>query len=154
MQPVDESYFKSAPQILSHSWLIAKPASEVWAELTSDTPLHWCKGLDKITWTSARPFGVGTTRRVHALYGAIRSDERYFIWEEGRRQAFYFTGSNLPLFKSFAEDYLVEPEGDGSCRFTWTIALTPTALGKPGGPLNKVIFGGLFRDTGRYFNAA
>ena len=46
------------------------------------------------------------------------------------------------------------PEGDGSCRFTWTIALTPTALGKPGGPLNKVIFGGLFRDTGRYFNAA
>jgi hypothetical protein len=36
---------------------------------------------------------------------------------------------NMPLFKSFAEDYVVVPTGADSCRFTWRIAITPSALG-------------------------
>lgn len=54
----------------------------------------------------------------------------------------------------FGEHYLVEPVGDERCRFSWTIALTPTAVGRRGGPLNALIVASLFRDTGRYFNAA
>ena len=154
MQPVDETYFETAPFRKSQSWTIDKPAAEVWGEFAGDTPLHWCKGLSSITWTSPRPFAVGTTRQVKALFGLMTSDEQYFIWEEGHRQAFYFTGSNLPLFKAFAEDYIVEPLGENQCRLTWKVAATPTAVGRPGLPLNHFIFAGLFRDTGRYFNAA
>lgn len=151
LKPVDQHYFGLAPQRFSHTWSIAQPAEEVWAELTSEQPLHWCRGL-RIYWTSPRPFGVGTTRRATTLGGLGVGDAYYFVWEEGRRQAFYFTRYSLPVFTSFAEDYVVESAGIDRCNFTWQIALTPTALGR--GPLNKLSFAYAFRATGRYFNAA
>ena len=151
LKPVDESYFDLAPQRFSRSWSIARPADEVWAELVGEQPLYWCRGL-RIRWTSPRPFGVGTTRRAKAMGGLSVGDAYFFIWEEGRRQAFYFARYNLPVFTSFAEDYLVEPEGTDHCRFTWQIALTPRPLGR--GPLNKLLFDYAFRATGRFFNAA
>jgi hypothetical protein len=152
LEPVDESYFDRAPQRLSHTWSIAQPAETVWAELVGGRPLHWCRGL-AIAWTSPRPFGVGTTRRAKVLAGALAGDEYFFIWEEGRRYAFYFTHVNLPVFATVGEDYLVEPDSADRCRFTWRVGLTPTSLGRPGAPLNKLIFSSFFRDTGRYFSA-
>jgi hypothetical protein len=153
MVPVDESYFERAPQRFSHTWSIARPAEAVWGELVGEQPLHWCRGL-RIRWTSPPPFGVGTTRNARALGGLSTSHEYFFIWEEGRRHAFYFTSGNLPVFTSLAEDYLVEPDGDDRCRFTWRVGITPSSLGKPGAPLNRLLFAGFFRDTGRYFQAA
>jgi hypothetical protein len=151
LEPVDEGYFDLAPQRFSHSWLIARPADAVWAELVSERPLHWCRGI-RIRWTSPRPFGMGTTRQAKTLGGLGVGDAYYFVWDEGRRQAFYFTRYSLPLFTSFAEDYVVAPAGTDRCRFTWRIALTPRSLGR--GPLNKLSFDYAFRATGRYFNAA
>ena len=151
LKPVDENYFDLAPVRFSHTWSIAQPAEAVWAELTSEQPLHWIRGL-RIRWTSSHPFGVGTTRRAKSLGGLGVGDAYYFIWEEGRRQAFYFTRYSLPVFSGFAEDYLVEPAGTGRCTFAWRIALTPTPLGR--GPLTKLSFAYAFRATGRYFNAA
>ena len=152
LTPVDESFFESASARYEHTWSIARPASDVWAELTGDKPLHWCRGLN-VQWTSSRPFGVGATRRAKSL-GLIVLDEHYFIWDEGRRNAFYVARVNLPLFTAFAEDTVVEPDGADRCRLTWRIAATPSAVGKPGAPLNGLIFRQLFKDTGRYFNAA
>lgn len=153
LEPVDESFFTSAPTRFSDSWTIAQPAAQVWDELTGDRPLHWCKGLS-IYWTSDRPFAVGTTRQAKVLGGVLKVDEHFFIWDEGRRYAFYVTRANAPLFRSVAEDYVVEELGPDSCRFTWTIALAPSALGKPGGPVNKLLFKRFFADTARHFNAA
>lgn len=45
LRPVDEGYFDLAPQRFSHTWSIARPAQAVWAELTSEQPLHWLRGL-------------------------------------------------------------------------------------------------------------
>jgi hypothetical protein len=151
MEPVDESYFDNAPQRFARTWSIARPAAAVWAELVGERPLHWCRGLT-IRWTSPQPFGVGTTRQAKTFGGLTRGDEYFFIWEEGRRYAFYFTESNPPLFTSLAEDYTVEPNGPDHCLFSWRVGLTPSALGKPGAPLNKLLFSSFFRDTGRYFN--
>ena len=153
LKPVDESYFDSAPQRFSRTWSIARPAEAVWAELVNEQPLHWVRGL-RLAWTSPRPFGVGTTRRGKMLGGLAVVDEYFFIWEEGRRYAFYLTRSSLPAFTSFAEDYLVEPAGTDGCTLTWRIGLTPSPLGRPGAPLNKLMVARTFRDTGRYFNAA
>ena len=40
------------------------------------------------------------------------------MWEEGRRHSFAAYESTAQLFKRFAEDYLVEPDGDDTL-FTW-----------------------------------
>lgn len=152
LEAVDESFFASAPQRLVGSWEIARSAAHVWAELTGDRPLDWCRGLS-IRWTSARPFGVGTTREAKVLGGALEVQEHFFVWDDGRRYSFYVTRANLPLFRSVAEDYVVDELGPGRCRFTWTIGLAPSALGKPGGPVNKLLFDSFFKDTARHFSA-
>jgi hypothetical protein len=149
LQPVDQGFFESAPTRYSHRWSIARPSSEVWAELVGDRPLHWCRGLT-VTWTSPRPFSVETTRQAKIL-GVLKVREYFFAWEEGRRYTFYATEANLPLFHRVAEDYIVEPDGPNRCTFTWKIALAPTLIGKAGGAAYGLLFNSVFKDTTRYF---
>lgn len=153
LQPIDEGFFDSAPNRWADAMDIAQPADRVWAQLTSDDPLTWCRVLTGITWTSPRPFGVGTTRTARALLGAMVLNERFFRWEEGRRKSFLVEQSSLPLFRRFGEDYLVEPTSDTSCRFTWTIAAEPHTAARPGSPVNAMLMRSLFRDTRRHFGA-
>ena len=152
LEPVGEDYFERAPQRFVHAWSIARPAENVWAELVGEQPLHWLRGL-RLQWTSSRPFGVGTTRQGTMMGGTMTLDERFFIWEEGRRCAFYGTKTSVPTIKSFAEDSVVEPEGPDHCRFTWRIAMTPSRLGRLSAPMNRLSANRTFRDTSRYFNA-
>jgi hypothetical protein len=152
-QPVDETFFATAPVVLRGVFDVARPAAEVWADQVADNPLAWCRILKRIDWTSPRPFGVGTTRTASALGGANVLHERFFLWEEGRRMSFHVVEASVPFFARFAEDYLVEPIAEGSCRFTWTIAMEPSALGKPGVPLNKRLLGTLFTDTRKHYAA-
>lgn len=133
---------------------IARPAPTVWAELTADDALHWCRILQDVRWTSPRPFGVGTTREVKALWGANLLREHYFRWEEGYRHSFYAVESSGPLFKALAEDYLVEPRDEDACRFTWTIAVEPSAIGRAGTPVNRAILKTLLTDTARHYGLA
>jgi hypothetical protein len=146
-EPAGEEFFESAPMQLRAHFDVPKPAAEVWGELTGDDALHWCRILNEVTWTSPRPFGVGTTREVTALRGANCLREHYFLWEEGRRHSFYVVEASAPLFRRLAEDYLVEPTGAESCRFTWTIAVEPKALTRPTTPVNRAILKTLFTDT-------
>jgi hypothetical protein len=153
LRPVSEDFFDSAAERYSQQWIIDQPAAAVWEELVGEKPLHWCRGLD-ISWTSPRPFGVGTTREAKVLGGVLKVQEHFFLWEEGRRYAFHVTQANAPLFQSLAEDYAIEPRGPEQCAFTWTIALTPTALGRAGSALNRPLFNSFFNDTAKYFAAA
>lgn len=152
-QPVDERFFDEAPQVLRATFEIAKPAEEVWAELVADDALSWCSILDGVRWTSPRPFGVGTTRTVTSLKGLNVLDERFFRWEEGRRKSFYAVRSTGPLFRRFAEDYLLEPVSEDSSRLTWTIAFEPQPLAKLATPINRRLLSSLFRDTRRHYAA-
>ncbi len=149
--PVDEEFFSTAPVRLADTFEVSKSAALVWSELTDEHPLSWCRLPRSINWTSPRPFGVGTTRTVHMLAGTSVLNERYFLWEEGRRKSFYALESSLPLFRSLAEDYLVEPTGAHSCRFTWTIAIDPHPLHRPANPINRAVLSTLFRDTRRHY---
>ncbi|MGD1056604.1 MAG: SRPBCC family protein, partial [Solirubrobacteraceae bacterium] len=135
-QPVDETFFDSAPLRLSETFEIPLPAAQVWAELTDEAPLSWCKLLRSVTWTSPRPFGVGTTRTVRAIANASVLNEYFFRWEEGRRQSFYLLEANLPTFRRLAEDYLVEPTSATTCRFTWTIAVESHPRARLADPAN------------------
>lgn len=150
-RPVDEGFFDAAPLILREAFEVPLPAERVWGELTSDEPLAWCRILQAIDWTSPRPFGVGTTRTVHALGGLAVLRERYFRWEEGRRHSFTLEEATAPLFRSLAEDYLVEAISDASSRFTWTIAIEPHPATRVANPLNKALLGTLFTDTRKHY---
>jgi hypothetical protein len=152
VQPVGEEFFATAPVQVSDTFEIPRPAAEVWDAISNDRALHWCRALN-VRWTSPRPFQVGTTRKAKILGGVITVDEQYYVWEEGRRQAFCVVGSNLPMFKHLAEDYIVEPNGPAACTFTWKAALEPTTLGKVGGPVNSLLFKTIFADTRKHFGA-
>ncbi len=153
MQPCDQTFFDAAPKRYVDTMDIPLPAQQVWAELTADGALGFCRMLTGATWTSARPFGVGTTRTMGVIFGALVIHERFFRWEEGRRKSFYVYEASLPLFRRLAEDYLVEETSSTSCRFTWTIAAEPSPAGRPGAPVNALLMRSFFRDTRRHFNA-
>jgi hypothetical protein len=151
-KPVEEAFFETAPVRLSETFEIPQTAAQVWDDLTNENPLSWCRLLRSITWTSPRPFGVGTTRTARTIGNASVINERYFRWEEGRRQSFYVLESSVPLFRSWAEDYLVEPTSETACRFTWTIAIEPYLATRPATPLNRLLLSTLFRDTRLHYS--
>lgn len=146
-------FLDSAPQRQVGVFQIPRSAQSVWEELTSDETLSWCRALADVSWTSARPFGVGTTRTVKTPLGAVVLKEVYFRWEEGRRKSFYVAEATLPLFRRFAEDYFVEELSPSSCRFTWTVASEAPPAARPGNPINALITRSLFTDTRRHFGA-
>jgi hypothetical protein len=151
-RPVDEAVFDDAPLLMRGRFEVAKSGEEVWAELTAEEPLAWCRILQEVSWTSPRPFGVGTTRTVSALAGTNVLKERYFRWEEGRRHSFYVVEASAPLFSWLAEDYLVEPTAERSCVFTWTIAAQPRGrIGRLTAPVNRRLLASLFRDTRKHY---
>jgi len=154
LEPADDDFLTSAPHVFRFQKKFAAPADQVWASLVSEKSLTaWTNKLGTLTWTSPRPFGVGTTREVSPLPGATVR-ERYYRWDEGRSHAFYVYEATVPVFRRFAEDYIVEPDGDQTL-FTWVLALEP----KPGvalpfkafAPLMKAGMGLIPRDAQKYF---
>lgn len=132
----------------------AAPPEQVWESLTSDASIAaWMPATKEVTWTSPRPFGVGTTREV-AAPALARMRERFFRWDEGSGYSFAVYESTIPLFKRFAEDYVVEPDDDDTS-FTWTVAIEPkdrlVLPFKALAPVLKAGFGRIPSDGQRYF---
>jgi hypothetical protein len=154
LAPTGLDLFETAPFRYAYPMDLAVPASQVWAELTTERPLTWCRALSNGRYTSEPPYGVGTNRTVLAL-GLLRLRERFIRWDEQHhRKSFVAVQTSLPLFHRFGEDYQVEPAPTG-CRFTWTFAFEPSALLKPTGPLAgfpaTLLFSDLANDTRHHF---
>ncbi|MBJ7337384.1 SRPBCC family protein [Mycolicibacterium sp.] len=159
VDPADGDFFASAPHVFRYSKTFAAPPEKVWESLASDESLAaWSATVSAVEWQSSRPFGIGTTREVVLAPGLSRVRERFFRWDEGRGYSFAAYEANLPIFKRFAEDYVIEPSGAGgdSTRFTWTVAIEPkTAFAlpfKPLAPVLKLAFGRMAADGERYFS--
>jgi hypothetical protein len=82
----------------------------------------WAMPIEKVEWTSPKPFGVGTTRNVHMMGGLIGYEE-FIEWERGKRMAFTFLGVSKESTEKFLEDYRVTDLGDGTCRVQWFMAM-------------------------------
>ena len=102
------------------------PPQMVWnALLDAETWTLWLP-ITKVTWTSPKPWGPGTTRTVEI--GEQKVEETFFAWEEGRRMAFRFERSTLPV-SAAVEDYRVVPV-EGGCEMRWSgKASAPLFLG-------------------------
>lgn len=154
MEPVDDSFLRDAPLIARSSMECPVPAEQVWSELTGPGSLAWCTIFHEALWTSPRPYRVGTTRTARVFWGLMRIDERYIVWEEGRRKTFIGLNNSLPFFSRLCEEYLVEPLGQERCRFTWTIAAELATVARPLGPIMPRLLGTLFSDCRRHFGGA
>jgi polyketide cyclase/dehydrase/lipid transport protein len=154
LEPADAGFLSSAPHVWRYRKHFDASPERVWESLTSDESLAaWGKSISEITWLTPRPFAVGTTREVLAP-GGVRVRERFFRWEEGKRYSFEVYEATAPIFRRFAEDYAISPEGGGTA-FDWTVAVEAKGLAvlpfKVFGPLVKAGFGRIAGDGQRYF---
>jgi hypothetical protein len=155
LEPADAGVFDTAPHVFRYEKHFAAPPERVWESLVSDASLQaWGSSVSSLTWLSSRPFGVGTDREVVLAPGLVKVHERYFRWDEGRGYSFYVFESNIPVFRRFAEDYALTPDGEGT-RFVWTVAIEPrAALRLPFtvlAPVLKALFGRMASDGEKYF---
>ena len=156
LEPVDETYFETAPMRWRHVMELPVSADEVWRQLVLKRPLTWNRALTDIVFDGEPPYGFGAWRNIQAMH-LLRLREYFFRWDDERRlYSFYGTSATLPVFQSFAEDYVVDETPAGS-RFTWTFAATPKrGLGRmlrAGRPLNDAFFNSFAKDTRKHFGA-
>jgi hypothetical protein len=151
----DADFLASAPHIFRYQKRFAAPPERVWESLASDESVAaWGRSVTEVRWTAPRPFVVGATREVALAGGVIRMHERFFRWDEGSGYSFGGYEATVPGLRRFAEDYRVQPDGDGTL-FDWTVAMEPIpALALPFkviSPGVKAAFGRLATDGQRYF---
>lgn len=84
----------------------------------------WALPIQKVEWTSPKPYGIGTTRSVHMM-GDMIGYEQFVEWERGKRMAFSFVGCSKDATEKFIEDYRVTDLGDGRCKVEWHMGMEP-----------------------------
>ena len=154
LEPADAGIFTST-YALRYPIRLGVPPARVWESLASDRSVaDWGLGVRRLTWTSPRPFGVGTTREVVLPLGAMSLREHFFRWDEGAGYSFYAVEANRPGLRRFAENYVVEADGAGTL-LTWTIAVEPQPRLAPAlrvlRPVNRMSFAQFARGARKYF---
>ena len=132
----EASFLENAPEIIIN--VVEVPASadaifRVFEDAHAWT--QWFKGINKVEWTSDKPYGPGTTRTVHV--GPLVAWEHFFRWTHNEGFSFYFEKTNLPLFKALVEDYQLERIDDQLTRFTYTVAYEPNLLLRLSGAIGR-----------------
>jgi hypothetical protein len=79
--------------------------------------------VKQMTWTSPKPFRVGTTRAVDTRTGG-RVHEEVIVWHPQVHLAFRVNEVSEPPGGGSVEELRIEPTPQG-CRLTWTIAHDP-----------------------------
>ncbi len=131
LSEADDAFIATAPLRYEHTVDIAADVEKVWARLSADDALvSWSRLITGTTWTSPRPFSVGTTRDVVVGRGVAALRERYFHWDEHKRMTFTAVAANRPAFRRFAEDISLTSTAGGT-RVTWVFAIEPRPATKP-----------------------
>jgi hypothetical protein len=113
LEPVDAEFLGSAPHIFHYQKPFDATPEHVWKSLVSDaSAAAWGRLINEVSWTSAPPFGLGATRESAAF--GTRSRSRYFRWDEGHGYSMYVHESTAPVFKRYAEDFILEPNDGGT----------------------------------------
>lgn len=122
LDPADDVFLLTATQRFVHAVDLPFAPARVWETLTAaDALVSWSSVVTSATWTSPRPFGVGTTREV-VLGGSVRLVERFYRWNENERMTFGVEAASVPGLRRFAEDLVLHPIPNGT-RLQWTFAV-------------------------------
>ena len=124
--PIDADFFERAPVRFNTTVDLDVSPQTLFAVLDDEAswPIFARPGIQKVTWTSPRPHGAGTTRTV-AMVGGMEVFERFLVWKEGEELQFELAGATQEVWTRFAERYLVTPTAPGKCRLVWTVAYEP-----------------------------
>lgn len=127
VQPVDDSFFESAPLVIPVTVELDATPAQVWEALGSDRMWSWLPVLDQLRWLTPRPLTQGAVRvlRVARLFTI---EEHFYRWDDERRATFHVTRASRPVLNALAEDFVLEPTATGT-RLTWTMALDPRIPG-------------------------
>src|ERR1700739_2617034 len=102
---------------------MAVNAEQLFATLEDGSSYsQWVPAIRRVTWTSAKPFGTGTTRTVN-LVGGARVDEVFWAWETNRRIGFSISASSMGGLTAPAEAYEITPVSPDRCKLRWTLAV-------------------------------
>ncbi len=124
-QTFDASFYDRAPErFVFIQDLDCTPAKLFTIFEDPESWSKWAYGLGKVTWTSPKPYGVGTTRTVELRGGPLVYEE-FIAWEPGKTMAFCFHGATEAVWWSFGERYEVTDLGGGRSRLRWTVAYDP-----------------------------
>ena len=128
--PVELDFLEQTPNVFVATEVVRATPRQIF-EVFEDAQAWtvWAMPIQKVEWTSPRPYGVGTTRSVHMMGGLI-GHERFIAWEPGRRMAFTFIGASKDATEKFLEDYRVEDLGNGTCRVQWYMAMEPKGFSR------------------------
>jgi uncharacterized protein YndB with AHSA1/START domain len=130
LEPVGEDFVDSAPATFVNSVLVDASPAAIWAALEDATAWpRWAKAIKRVEWTSAPPFGVGTTRTV-TMVGKMTVYEEFIAWEPHRRMAFRFNAASMDGVAAFAERYEIEQVSSGETRVTWVMAMQPKGISR------------------------
>jgi hypothetical protein len=88
---------------------MAVSAAQLFATL-EDGPswAKWTGVIREVSWTSPKPFAIGTTRTV-TLRGGITFDEVFWAWEPNRRMGFSVNAASIGLLSGLSEVYEIAP---------------------------------------------
>lgn len=127
---VGDSYLDLAPVRFVNSVVIEATPAEIWSALEDALAWpKWASVIKDVEWTSAPPFGVGTTRTV-TMSGNMTADEEFIAWDPGRRMSFRFNQAGMNGVQAFAERYTLDPVDVTHTRVTWVMAMTPKGSSK------------------------
>ncbi len=114
---------------------------------------------DYFIWRYGKGYSNADLREAFqvSLKAGINFFDTAEVYGRGRSERLlgeFLTEASVPGFRRFAEDYLVEPTSETSCRFTWVVAIEPAPSGRVSMPVNRRVLGTLFRDTRRHYGLA
>lgn len=145
-RPVDLTFLDSAPYQIKNEVIINASPERIFEVFEDgDSWCKWVKAINKVEWTSPKPFGVGTTRTVNL--NNVKAYEKLIVWDTGKRLAFYFAATSIPFARAFCEDYQLEPLDNGKIKIRHTVAFEPNNLSKVAGPIMKRIMRNMFRNA-------
>lgn len=146
MKETDASFYDTAPIRFDNQVDIPVAAKTLWKILEDDHSWTvWAGVIDRVEWTSPRPFGLGTTRTVTMAKGAMTGWEQFIAWEPGQRMGFCFTEATMDGIDRFAEDWHVNAISASSCQVRWIMCMEPRGISKYLMPLSKPLMNWNFR---------
>jgi uncharacterized protein YndB with AHSA1/START domain len=144
MDPVPLEFTLTSPfHIETVQRIEASPERVFDIMATGERQVEWFQDFVENRWTTETR-GVGAERVVELKLLSVK--ERFLAWDRGRRLAFHFYATTLPVTTATIEDLTFAPEDGGKAtRFTWRVHYRPTTLARLVHPLVRMVFGRLFR---------
>lgn len=146
LRDVDLSFLEHPPEAMQFGDTIDASADEVFDIVADSAQLAaWLQDFVSVETFTEPPHGVGMKRRVKLK--TLSVDERFVVWERGKRLSFVMEAISLPIVRAMGEDLRFEALSEKQCRVRWRVGYEPSNLMVPVHPLAKKIFGSLFQRS-------